>query len=84
MVYASVALPAVRHGVLADVMEVRVSLDFKTLVQQAIDYGIIPVGFIVFTFYLVHLNRNLQRQNEQILNQMIDLVRELSRRTKNR
>ncbi len=57
-----------------EVMDVSV---LKALGEIAMNFGVVPAGFLFLVAYFVRQNRELQRQNEKVLRQMFDLVQQL-------
>ncbi len=49
----------------------------KALAEIAMNFGVVPAGFLFLMVYFVRQNRALQRQNEKVLRELFDLVQEL-------
>lgn len=50
----------------------------RTVGELAMNFGLVPAGFLFLVVHFVRQNRTLQAQNSKILDQMIDLVKELT------
>ena len=52
-------------------------MSFEKFAELAMNYGAIPICFLFLMFQLVRQNRELQKQNNMVLVQMVEMVKDL-------